>query len=174
MGFFTSSAAASFITVSNGQRLYCRNPWSRPYIIPDADTERRIHKKLVWQSRVLVLGLPILYALIFHQTKPVYFVAIIFVILVVVWVVNRVLFSADLKHLNRASTKLSWKTYYSNRAEKLGYSVLIVHFICSLGFIAGSAWAIARGQAIFEAILCILFFGLAALVLGYMLLLMRQ
>jgi hypothetical protein len=173
MGFFTRSVEASFLTAASGERLYCRSgPWSRPYSIPDADTEQRIKWKLVWKTRVLVLVLPFLYPLLIHHATLLQYAGVVVLIGVMLWPADRALLAADLKHLGRAA-KLPWKPYYRNRAEKLGYPVLVLCLIACLGFVAAGAPLLASGRATLEqfwaAILGIVVCGLLAIAFGFML-----
>lgn len=69
-----------FRTSANGERLFYRGgPWSRPYIIPDAATERRIYSKHLVMLRVLypalILGQPLLFMLrpdLLHEADRLY------------------------------------------------------------------------------------------------------
>src|SRR5712671_3886224 len=55
MRYFTYLAEQSFKAGPNGERLFFQSgPWSRPYVIPNAETERRIYQKVVWQHRINV------------------------------------------------------------------------------------------------------------------------
>jgi hypothetical protein len=54
MGLFTSLAKQSFTTDAAHRRLFNRwNRWSRPYIIPDTETELQIKPKIVWWYRLV-------------------------------------------------------------------------------------------------------------------------
>ena len=59
MGFLSYLSQGIVKTGPNGERLlYLYGPWSRPYIIPDLATERRLIQKGIWLFLfVLMIGL---------------------------------------------------------------------------------------------------------------------
>jgi len=68
MRYFSYIAEQSFQTDDQGRRLfYLYGPWSRPYLIPDAETEafllRRQTIMLRWSFGAILFGLPLLFAL---------------------------------------------------------------------------------------------------------------
>lgn len=70
MRYFGDIAEQAFKTAPDGRRLFYRGgPWSRPYIIGDAETEQRLFKKHLWMMRMLlggmIIGQPFLFLFLF-------------------------------------------------------------------------------------------------------------
>jgi hypothetical protein len=65
--YFSWMAEQSFKTSLDGERLfyYLGGFWSKPYIVPDQETEKRLYKKQFWVLRiflsVIILGQPFLF-----------------------------------------------------------------------------------------------------------------
>ena len=60
MRFFGNVGEQAFRTAPDGRRLfYSFGPWSRPYVVPDTDTEQRLSDRQRWLFGVLLgLGQP--------------------------------------------------------------------------------------------------------------------
>ena len=142
MRYFTYIAEQAFKTSATGERLFYRGGlWSRPFIIPDADTERRLYKKQTWMLRLLlgglIIGQPFLFILrpeVLHQ--PYWFLVYLVVVMLVFWVVGRLVFAPDLRGLRRAPVRLRPHSFYgqmrSGTVEGRSSSVLWDRFFSLL------------------------------------------
>jgi len=173
MRYFTYIAEQAFRTSANGERLFCPGgPWSRPFIIPDADTERRLCKKQTWMLRLLlgglILGQPFLFILIPEIARQPYWFLVYFVVVMLAFrVVGWIVFAPDLRGLQRAPAPLSPRAFYAQTARRHSRGGLVLGFMGSLAFVAAGAWMLSVGANQAVAILCIGFFGLCAAAWGY-------
>src|SRR6476659_10117995 len=118
MRYFTYMAEQAFKTSATGERLFYRGgPWSRPFIIPDADTERRLYRKQTWMLRIflgtMIVGQPFLF--LWRPgvlREPYWFLVYLAVVMVVFWIVGRIVFAPDLKGLQRAPVRLRPRSFY--------------------------------------------------------------
>jgi hypothetical protein len=180
MRYFTYIAEQSFKTSATGERLFYRGgPWSRPFVIPNVDTERRLYKKQTWMLRILlgglIVGQPFLFAIrpeILHQ--PYWFLVYIVVVTLVFWGVGWIVFASDLRGLQRAPVRLRPRSFYAQMAQRHSRAGLILGFMGSLLFVAGGLWMLNVGANLVVAILCVSFFGLCAVAWGYALYLKSQ
>ncbi len=180
MRYFTYIAEQSFKTSATGERLFYRGgPWSRPFIIPDADTERRLYKKQTWMLRILlgglIVGQPFLFIVrpeVLHQ--PYWFLVYLVVVMLAFWGVGWIVFAPDLRGLQRAPVRLRPRSFYGQLAQRHSRGGLVLGFIGSLLFVAAGVWMWSVGANQAVAILCVGFFGLCAVAWGYALYLKLQ
>ena len=173
MRYFTYIAEQSFKTSETGERLFYRGGvWSRPYIVPDAETEERLYWKQVWMLRFtlgsMIVGQPFLFIL-YPQVlnEPYWFFAYLFAVMAVSWVIGLVVFTRDLKSLKQASDRLRPRSFFGQMAKKHSRAALTWGFLGSLLFVATGIlmWTAKVNQA--AALFCIGFFGLCAIAWGY-------
>jgi hypothetical protein len=177
MRYFTYISEQAFKTSATGERLfYLGGPWSRPLIIPDAETERRLYKKHVWMQRILlgalIVGQPFLFILrpeVLRQ--PYWFLVYLAIVMVFFWVAGQIVFAHDVQRLQRAPVRLRLSSFYGQMAERHSKSGLILGFIGSLLFVAGGIVMLSVGANLAVAISCVSIFGLCAVAWGYALLL---
>jgi len=180
MRYFTYIAEQAFKTSATGERLFYRGgPWSRPFIIPDADTEQRLYRKHVWMLRVflggLIIGQPFLFMLRPEVLQEPYWFLIYFVVVMAVfWIAGRILFARDLRGLQRASVRLRPRSFYGQMAQRHSRTGLFLGFMGSLLFVTCGVWMLSVGANIAVGILCVSFFGLCAIAWGYALYLKSQ
>jgi FtsH-binding integral membrane protein len=170
--YFAYMADQSFKTAPGGERLfYFGGPWSRPYIVPDNETEQKLYRKVLWSLRIMLGGLIV--AIPFLPMAKLlddslYFFAYLLAVSVVFWLGRKLVLMRDLQHLQRAAAKLPLRSFFAQMAEKhsalalssgLGVSVLFV----AVGF-AGLFLGDAAAPA---AIFCIGFFALCTAAWGY-------
>ena len=179
MRYFSYIAEQSFQTDHQGRRLfYLYGPWSRPYVIPDAETEafllRRQTIVLRWSFGAILFGLPLLFALrpkILFQ--PSGFIGFFCLAVAVVCLVNWSLLRQRLNTLTRLEGAQSFREFYQGSADKHSVGALALGFIGSLIFVAqgygllGSSIPSKFEVAPIVGWLCITFFGLCALAWGY-------
>jgi hypothetical protein len=181
MRYFAYIAEQSFRTGPNGERLfYTSGPWSRPYIIPDAETEQKLFRRQLWSMRIL-LGALILGAVISVIAFPDLpgnswqFFGVLVGAVAIFWLANQAALWPVLKGLERAPAQLSLGSFYRQMSEKHSTLALSLGFGGCLVFVAASAWALSVGQMSAPvAIFSMAFFGLCALAWGYALLLKRR
>jgi hypothetical protein len=173
MRYFTYMAEQSFKTSETGERLfYLGGFWSRPFVIPDADTERRLFKKLIWMLRVLLGGLVVGQPLLFFMRpevlyQPYWFFVYFVVVMLVWWIVGRILFAPDLRGLARAPFRLRPRSLYGQMAQRHSKTWLILGLVGSLLFVVAGVWMLSVGANLAVAILAVSFFGLCAVAWGY-------
>jgi hypothetical protein len=180
MRYFTYIAEQAFKSSPSGERLFYREgPWSRPFIIPDADTERRLHRKHLWMLRVflgaMLIGQPFLVVLspgVLH--RPHWFLIYLGAVMALFWVVGRILFASDLKRLQRASVRLRPHSFYGQMAQRHSNTGLFLGLIGSLLFVACGVWILSIGANVALGIVCVSFFGVCALAWSYALYLKLQ
>jgi hypothetical protein len=165
MRYFTYIAEQSFKTSPSGERVfYSSGPWSRPYILPDAETEQRIYKKLVWMLRIvlgaLIVTQPILVLWFPAITRdPVYFAFYVVGLVAAFGLARYLLLRSDLRRLGRASTRLPLRSFYAEMAQKHSSRALALGLVCSILFVVVGGAMLAIGESRFPAIFCMVFFG---------------
>jgi hypothetical protein len=173
MRYFTYIAEQAFKTAPTGERLFYRGgPWSRPFIIPDVDTEQKLYRKHLWMLRVflggMLIGQPFLVILRPEVLDRSYWFLIYLASLVTLfWIVGRILFASDLKRLHRAPTRLRLHSFYSQMARRHSKTELLFDLIGSLLFVTGGVGILSIGANVAVGILAVSFFGLAAVAWGY-------
>lgn len=179
MRYFTYMAEQSFKTAPSGERMYFSSgPWSRPYVLPDGETEGRIYRKLVWMFRImiggLILGQP--FAFLFFPAlvrNPIYFAAYLVGLTVAFWLTRRLLLAWDLRGLSRAPARLSMRSFYGEMAQKHSTRALVLGLVCCILFVALGGVLLAIGDSFLPAILCIAIFGPCGILWAYALTLKR-
>jgi hypothetical protein len=180
MRYFTYIAEQSFKTGPNGERLFfLSGPRSRPYVVPDAATEQRIYWKLVWLLRImlggLILGQPVIFLVWPGLVQnPVWFVSYLVGLTAAFWVAGRMLLAADLRPLARMANPLPPSSFYRQVADKHSTRALTLGIAGCLLFVVLGAVMLAVGESVVPSIVCIVFFGLCAIVWGYALTLKRR
>jgi hypothetical protein len=177
MRYFTYIAEQSFKTAKNGDRLYYQwGPWARPYILPDAETERRIFWKLVWHLRItlgaVILAVPLaLIAFPALLLTPLNLFGLFMAITGIQVLASIILFAPDLRKLDRVSTRLPVKDFYREMARKHGLLALAAGLVLSLAFVAFGVWLLTQPQFMLIGLINAIFFGLCAAAWGYVMLL---
>jgi hypothetical protein len=163
MGLFTSLAEQSFTTDAAHRRLFNRwSGWSRPYIIPDTETELQIKQKIVWRYRLVwVAGVLYLAALPnIESILKLFMFGVLLILCLLSWLLFYIFIMADVKHLSRALEKV-------NHGPAFTFSWLSYTFLfLSAGYALAGVWKFATGNV--EAGYFWVFGGLAigAVVLG--------
>jgi hypothetical protein len=179
MRYFTYIAEQSFKTAPSGERVFFDSgPWSRPYVLPNAETEQRIYRKLVWMLRIMLGGLivsqPIL--LLWFPgivNNPMVFAAYLIALTAVFGLVRHALLAPDLRGLARAE-RVPMRSFYGEMARQHSLRALMLGLACSIAFVALGAVMLALGQSSLAAIFCIVFFGACAVAWMYGLMLKRR
>jgi len=171
MRYFTYIADQSFKTAANGERLFFQwGPWFRPYILPDAATQDRIHRKLVWLLRTTIIGIALMIALLRLGTfvqQPLYFFCIVALATAGFVLAQKLVLASDLRGLERADRPMSLSGYYGEMARKHSFVGLGLGFAGGLAFVVlGLALAIL-GPAGWPGFFCAAFFAVASLGWGY-------
>jgi hypothetical protein len=171
MRYFNYLAEQAFKTAPNGERLFFPSgPRFRPYIMPDAETERRISRKLVWQLQIMlgvvILGLPLLTAWHIVQ-KPVYFIGVLVVVTAAFMLARKLTLASDLRGLRRTDRPLPVKDFFGEMARKHSFGGLCLGFATSLAFVAIGVGMALLGQAGTVGLICAAFFALCGLGWGY-------
>jgi hypothetical protein len=168
MRYFGYIAEQSFKTAPDGRRLFYRGgPWSRPYLVPDAETEQRLFKKQLWMMRVLlggmIIGQPFLLLLVPDvTTKPLWFLGYMAIDLIVFWFVGSIVFRNELANLSRVESRVPLHDFYSGTAAQHTTGKLLLLILGAVAFVAAGYWMVASGRNVFVGWLAIVFFGLCA------------
>jgi len=166
MRYFHYIAEQAFMTAPDGRRLFYRGgPWSRPYLVPDPETEQRLFTKQLWMMRVLlgamIIGQPFLFLFVHDVlTKPLWFLGYIAIVLAVFRVVGTVVFRNELSELTRAEARVSLHDFYSGMAARHSGGLVILMVLGSFAFVASGFWMLSGGQNVFFAWLTIGVFGM--------------
>jgi hypothetical protein len=152
MRFFDDVGKQAFRTAPDGRRLfYILGPLSRPYVVPDTQTEHRLSGKQRWLLGVL-LGLIVFGQQVVRSVSPDMFSTVLGFLgyIAFVWVgyllVQRILFHSELRGLTRAESRLSLHDYYTDVASRRSVASLVTQIGISLGLIALGAWLVV-GQS---------------------------
>src|SRR4051812_46686136 len=165
-------ADQSFKTAPDGERLfYLGGPWSRPYIVPDSDTEHRLHRKVLWSLRIMlglmIVGQPFLLRGPFVNSSYQFF-SYLAVVVVIFWLGRRMVLMPDLRRLARAPAKLPLRSFYGEMAAKHSAIALSLGTGGSALFLAGGTYGFFSGQMPDGiAVFSIAFFGACAFAWGY-------
>jgi hypothetical protein len=166
-------ADQSFMTAPTGERLFYRGgPWSRPYIIPDQETERRLYRKQLWTLRVLlgvlIVGQPFLFALVPEVWRqPVWFLLWLATTLAAIWAVGFLVFRPELCRLRRVPARLPLRSFFEERALRNTACALWAGLAGSLLFVAAGVLMLLVGENPVVAVSSIVFFAACGLAWGY-------
>lgn len=172
MKYFTYLAEQSFKTDAEGQRVfYSGGPWSRPYIIPDEETERRLFRKHLWFMRIVMGGLILIMPFLLVtfpiiNKDPIIFLIYIVGITVASRIISYLVFRSELSKLSRTPTRIPLKNFYLNTADKHSLVKLILGLACCLLFVVGGLFL--DGDPYISGF-CIVLFGIFSLAWAYML-----
>ncbi|MBI5564749.1 MAG: hypothetical protein HY870_07640 [Chloroflexi bacterium] len=172
--YFSYIAEQSFKTSPSGDRLfyYFGGVWSRPYIIPNEETEKRLFKKRLWVSRIfigaLILGQPFLFVAVPNLlTVPQWWILYLIAVGLLSWLVNWLAFRRELPLLKRANQRLSLLSYFRDTARRHSKFWLFLGFVICIGFVVAGLWMVATEHSAFIGWVNIIFFGLCAIAWGY-------
>lgn len=166
MRYFTYMADQSFKTAPNGERLFFPFGFlSRPYIIPDAETERRIHRKVVRRLQIMLGGAILLVPLLNASglmRQPLYFLGILAAVTAVSILANKLSLASDLRGLKRTDQRPPVRAFFGETARKHGLGGLLLGFAGCLAFVA---IGLAMGDTV--GLLGAAFFALCGVWWGY-------
>ena len=169
MRYFTYITEQSFKTGPNGERLFCLSgPRSRPYIIPDAETETRIYRKYVWLLRIMlggvIVGQPFAFLLWPGLiAKPQAFGAYLVALVLASGLATRLVLAGDLRKLARLPKPMPFAAFYGELAQKHSLTKLILGLIACLMFVALGIGLLGMGGSRAPGVVCIAFFGVCSL-----------
>ncbi|MGX9417487.1 hypothetical protein ACWU4D_09060 [Vibrio sp. WJH972] len=172
MSYFTYITEQAFGESPDGKRLfYCSGPWSRPYIVPDVVTEKRLFQKQLWKNRIffsaLIVGQPFLFSLIPEMKNNAAWLCGYLVLLALVsWCVSYFALRKDLVNLNQ-SDRLRFRAFFVSGAKRHQTSMLVLGYVACLLFVMSGVWMIAFGRHIVIAWIVIVFFSVCSLAWGY-------
>ncbi len=180
MRYFTYIAEQSFKTGPNGERLFfLSGPRSRPYVIPDAETEHRMFRKYVWMLRIMLGGLIVGQPFAFMIwpgliAKPFIYISYLVGLMLASWLGTRLLLASDLRNLPRLPGPLPVSSFYGQVAQRHSVIKLILGLVVCLMFVALGIGILVMGGSTAPAITCIVFFGLCSVAWAYALMLKRR
>ncbi|HEV8681146.1 MAG TPA: hypothetical protein VGQ90_17345 [Stellaceae bacterium] len=172
MRYFKLFADAAFSNGPNGERLfYLYGPWSRPYIIPDAETQHSLYNKILWYYRISV-PLFIAIVVLFQQIAPKIFSSSyyfeIFTILLIIAAIAalKILFTSQVRHLRRFPSR-SLGTFFDNIAEKSSYLTLGLRMAVCVFAVGAGVVLIIIGHRGWVEISTVAFFALVLVAIAY-------
>jgi hypothetical protein len=170
--YFSWMAEQSFKASPSGERLFVHGGgfWSKPYIIPNEETEKRLFNKQLWMLRILIggliLGQPFLFIAVPNIIKvPFWLVFYLLAALSLAWLVNWLVFRNELHKLKRANAPISISTFYRDTAKRNNIFGLFLGFLGSIGFVVVGFSTIKINA--FGSWIGIIFFGFCAIAWGY-------
>jgi hypothetical protein len=178
MGYFTQFADAAFKPGPNGERLfYLYGPWSRPYILSDAATERRLRRKMLWFYSIAFTSV-LLAAILFQQFSPKFFASIYFeiftiTILFIIITALKITFHSEIRRLTPASSR-ALSTFFDNVADKSSYIALSLRMVACLIFVGAGIAMIVAGRSTLNMSIAVAFFALCAIIVGLLMLRKRS
>ena len=175
MRYFGYMAEQAFRTAPDGTRLFCRTgPWARGYVVPDEATERRLFRKQLWLYRLffggMIVGQPFLFQFVPNVVhRSVWFLGYMAAEIAVFTAVAHLLFRADLRTLQRSTTRIPVGAMYAERAGRHSVAMLVLGLLGSVLFVVcGVGMLLFEGNSI-VGWMSVGFFGLCAVVWGHML-----
>lgn len=167
MGYFTYIADQAFHASPTGDLLFYRNGvWSKPYVITDLETARRLYKKHLWTLRLLVAGvLAGNFFLAPHirdfVDRPYAALPYLTVFVGVYLLVDKIVWFRDFANLKRLGTPLNQTELNIQTAQRHNKLQVILFCLLSLTTFSLGVWMIAEGQITFGllSILCSLLCG---------------
>jgi hypothetical protein len=170
MGYFEALAASSFITDSEGRRVFF--PWGvlgRGYVVPTDHEYERLRATLVRTYQLLIPATILLIVLLPRWMPwPPFGLLLPFAIRYPIWV--RRVTSAWSPSAERISIRQS----LTNGAQHQSGIFLWFMLTCSLGFVAGGFLEIAKLPHWYVGAATVLFFGFCAVVFSWMLVARRR
>lgn len=146
MRVFGDIGKPAFRTAPDGQRLfYTFGPWSRPYIVPDPDTEDRLRANR-WLLDGSLLVLAVVGQRLLQRYDPGTFTTVVgfFAFVACVWlgyqVMQHRIFHAELRDLAHAESRLSLHDYYADEADGRLVTYFVLNIAWALGFIGLGVW----------------------------------
>jgi hypothetical protein len=154
MRFFSDVSKQAFRTAPDGRRLfYVLGPLSRPYVVPDTETEQRLNQKQRWLLGILlglvVVGQQVVRSIESGMFSTAGFVGYLAFVLVGYVVIHRILFHGELRSLARAESRLSLHDYYADVASRRSVASLFAQIGMALGLIALGVWmVVGQGELV--------------------------
>ena len=174
---FSYLAERSFGYAKDGTRLFYNfGTWTRPYIIPDTETEQRLFAKSRRQMMVVMAFTVIVQPLLiqfFPQAmwNSMGFIAYLTVIMSLAWIGCSLYFRHDLAGLERSPARFRIREYLASLAAKNHVAVLVLMLLGSLCTVGFGIWALMYTAAPTMAWACIMVFSMTAVGWGYALIL---
>ena len=177
MVYFTWIADQAFSTDRAGNHLFhLHGPFSRPYLLPSAETKDKLHRKLTWFYRIylpLLLLVLMIWSDVF-SAKVAWFVVLLAVAIAVQQVIFWLMLHNDLKAVPRVRVRVPLREYFLGMANRNSKSMLVLGFIGCLLFVFSSVLMLALGVGpILINLAVIVFFGCCSGAWGYALKLKR-
>lgn len=174
--YFSYIAEPYFITAPSGERLFISLDvfWSKPYIIPDPETEKRLFRKLLqmWLIffTILIVSQPFLFiAMPNVAEEPIWTSVYIAVIICLLWLTNWLVFRKDLRDLKRFNKRIPFHAYYLQESKRQSTPSLIFSFLVCIGFTMAGFRVLKDGFNPFVSWLGIITLGLGAGLCAYLL-----
>lgn len=157
--YFSYIAEQAFVTGPSGERLfYCGLDgfWSRPYVIPDEATEKRLYQKHLWLWRLtlgpLLLGQPFL----LQAVRSIGHTLVVLCLFVGAWylafaVANWLVFRRDLAKLKRVDRPVPFSALVAQIAKRCGWPMIYFALAFFLVTAVASLWWLSLDVALKKA-----------------------
>ncbi len=140
--YFSRHDEQYFQTSPTGERLFLHNSvfWSKPYIIPDEETEKRLHKKQFLMSEIfwriaLVIQSFLLAAVPSIIRVPLWFMIDLLTIAIFFYLINILFFQKELRMLKRSNERIPFARYSHEIAKGLSTLELVISVFACFGFL---------------------------------------
>jgi len=152
LDFFSHLARKSFRTSPDGKRLFLASFWlfSKPYIIPNKQTENRLFARLLWVLRIfsVMFVLVQIFVLFIFIPNLVYlpfgYISNIIICIFLYWLVDWLVFRKELSGLKRAPVSYSLSNFYHDTAMQQSFLALSLNLFVSLGFVIVGLWLVHK------------------------------
>ena len=162
MGYFDGLVSGAFKKDAAGHTVFY--PWGilgKGYVVPSVVEEERLRSFLKTMYMILLPGI-IIIQVVFGAWVNFVIVIPVYIAWYVMWV------RRTTAGMQVSVEKLAMGEAYKNSARSHNLPTLIVLEIFALGFVAIGLWMLSLGKEPVIAGLCVGFFGLCAVAIGYM------
>ncbi len=174
--YFSDRTKQSFHTSPAGERLFLHTGgfWSKPYIVPNEETEKRLFRKQLLMLRIFfgtVIVIQSYLAIVVPSIVrvPAWFLSDLLAIAIFFYILNLFLFRRELQVLKRSSTRISFVAYFSSVAKRYSSLELFLGFLACLVPVWIGAMMVKEQSSAFVGWFVIAALSLCALIEMYVL-----
>jgi len=141
MNYFSNIAKQSFKTSPTGERLFLNGFLSKPFIIPDEQTEQELFKKRLLLTRIFFVCMyaAIFLSMFFYDNNESRKIILIYIICssILWYIVNYLTLRDNLQKLKRSDSRIKLKDYYKDHCTGISvkystFSMIFRFFLCLL------------------------------------------
>lgn len=141
MNYFSNIAKQSFKNSPTGERLFLNGFLSKPFIIPDEQTEQELFKKVLLLTRIVIISafVVLFLSMFFYDNNESRKIILIYIICssILWYIVNYLTLRDNLKKLKRSDSRIKLKDYYKDHCTSMSvkystFSIIFRFFLCIL------------------------------------------